>query len=146
MITAENIMTDQIVFVDPEESVERAINLMLRHGVSGLPVVDSSEQLVGVITEYDILDIIEDFHAQKNKVYQCMTHNPQTIDINTPATALTTIFQKRSIRRYPVVENGKLVGIISRRELIRLVHDIRIKVLSEMTVDVVSPDAREHIG
>ena len=61
MIKVKDIMTAHVVFVDPDDRVERAIELMLRHGVSGLPVVDSSGQILGVVTEYDILGIVDDF-------------------------------------------------------------------------------------
>jgi len=113
MFSAKDIMTDQIVFVDPDDNVERAIELMLRHGVSGLPVVDSSDQLLGVVTEFDILDMVEDFYTEKNKVFHYMTRDPETIDVSTPLAELASTFRQRSIRRFPVVDNGRLVGIFS---------------------------------
>ncbi|MCA9230804.1 MAG: CBS domain-containing protein [Planctomycetales bacterium] len=125
MLTVRDIMTSHVVFIDPDDTVEHAIDLMLRHGISGLPVVDSSGQLLGVITEFDVLDIVHDFFTEKNQVYHYMTRDIQTVDANTSATELADIFCQRSIRRYPVVDNNRLVGIISRRELIRLVHNVR---------------------
>lgn len=125
MITASEIMTRHVVFIDPESPVEDAIGLMLRHGVSGLPVVNSSGELLGVITEYDILDIINEPDTERCMVYHFMTRDPEVVEANTSLFELAALFQGRSIRRYPVVENGQLVGIISRRELIRFVHDVR---------------------
>jgi len=132
MLTVKDIMTAHVFFVDPDDLVEHAISLMLRHGVSGLPVVDSSGQLLGVITEFDVLDMVDDFHTEKNKVYHYMTRDIQTVDASSSVTELAAIFRQRSIRRYPVVENHRLVGIISRRELIRLVHDVRSKARLEL--------------
>jgi CBS domain-containing protein len=132
MHKVKDIMTADVVFVDPDDRVERAIGLMLRHGVSGLPVVDSSGQLLGVVTEYDILGIVDDFFTEKNKVYHYMTRDIRTIDADASVSELATIFRERSIRRYPVVEDGRLVGIISRRELIRLVHDVRAEPRQEV--------------
>jgi len=118
-------MTAHVVFVDPDDRVERAIELMLRHGVSGLPVVDSSGQLLGVVTEFDILDIVDDFFTERNKVYHYMTRDIKTVEADSSIEELAAIFRERSIRRYPVVENNRLVGIVSGRELIRLVHNVR---------------------
>lgn len=126
MINAKDLMTTHVVFIDPDEPVEHAIELMLRHGVSGLPVVNSCDQLLGVITEYDILDIVNDPQTEKKMVYHFMTRDPDTIDVNASIFELGRLFHGRSIRRYPVTENGKLVGIISRRELIRFVRDMRL--------------------
>lgn len=127
MFAVEDIMTRHVVSVDPDDCVERAIDLMLRHSVSGLPVVDSADQLLGVITEFDILDMVSDIHTEKNKVYHYMTRDLETVEASTSIFDLSERFHGRSIRRYPVVEKGRLVGIISRRELIRLVHDLRVK-------------------
>ncbi len=131
MISARDIMTTHVVFIDPDEPVEHAIELMLRHGVSGLPVVNSCDQLLGVITEYDILDIINDPQTERKMVYHFMTRDPVTIEADTSIFDLGSVFHGRSIRRYPVTDGGKLVGIISRRELIRFVHDVRIKVRAD---------------
>jgi CBS domain-containing protein len=131
VINARDIMTTHVVFIDPDEPVEHAIDLMLRHGVSGLPVVNSCNQLLGVITEYDILDIINDPQTERKMVYHFMTRDPDTIEADTPVFELGRLFHGRSIRRYPVTDNGKLVGIISRRELIRVVRDVRLKARAE---------------
>jgi len=119
-------MTRHVVFIDPDEPVEHAIELMLRHGVSGLPVMNSCGELLGVITEYDILDIINDPQTERKMVYHFMTRDPVTIDADDTIFDLGRLFHGRSIRRYPVLEKGKLVGIISRRELIRFVRDVRL--------------------
>lgn len=137
MFNAKDIMTTHVVFIDPDEPVEHAIELMLRHGVSGLPVVNSCDQLLGVITEYDILDIINDPQTERKMVYHFMTRDPDTIDANASIFELGRLFHGRSIRRYPVLENGKLVGIISRRELIRFVRDVRLSAQANNQLAVV---------
>jgi CBS domain-containing protein len=122
MTQARDLMTSHVVFVDPDDRVERAIELMLRHRVSGLPVVNSANELLGVITEYDIIDMVDDLETERNQVYHYMSRSPVTIEADTPVSELGKMFRSRSIRRFPVVENGRLVGILSRRELIRFVH------------------------
>lgn len=137
MLNAKDIMTTHVVFIDPDEPVEHAIALMLRHGVSGLPVVNSCGQLLGVVTEYDLLDIINDPQTERKMVYHFMTRDPLTIDVGTSIFSLGRLFHGRSIRRYPVTENGELVGIISRRELIRFVREVRLKAQAEHQTAVV---------
>lgn len=128
MLTARDIMTRYVVSVDPDAPVDEAIDLMLRHRVSGLPVVASCGQLLGVVTEYDIMGIVTDADTERSKVYHFMTRDPEVVEADTNVFDLAERFQGRSIRRYPVVENGQLVGIISRRELIRVVRQVRAAV------------------
>lgn len=126
MLSARDIMTRHVVFVDPDEPIEHAIDLMLRHGVSGLVVVNSCCELLGVITEFDILDIINDPETERTMVYHFMTRDPKSVDVETSIFELGQIFKRKSVRRYPVLEDGKVVGIVSRRELVRFVHEIRL--------------------
>lgn len=128
MVTAREIMTKHVVYIDPDEPMEHAIDLMLRHGVSGLPVVASCGALLGMITEYDILGIINDPDTERNKVYHFMSRDPVVVEASTRLFELVELFLNRPIRRYPVVDDGKLVGIISRRELIRFLRDVRAAV------------------
>lgn len=128
MMTAREIMTRYVVSVDPDALVEEAIDLMLRHRVSGLPVVASCGQLLGIVTEYDIMGIVTDGDAERSQVYHFMTRDPEVVEASTPLLELAEKFQARSIRRYPVVEGGQVVGIVSRRELIRVVRQVRATV------------------
>lgn len=128
MLTAREIMTKHVVFVDPDSPVEEAIDLMLRHRVSGLPVVSSCGQVLGVVTEYDIIDMVTDPDTERNLVYHFMTRDPEVVEADATVEELAELFHGRSIRRYPVLDNGELVGIISRRELIRFVRDVRAAV------------------
>jgi CBS domain-containing protein len=105
MTQARDLMTSHVVFVDPDDRVERAIELMLRHRVSGLPVVNSANELLGVITEYDIIDMVDDLETERNQVYHYMSRSPVTIEADTPVSELGKMFRSRSIRRFPVVEN-----------------------------------------
>ena len=128
MLSAREIMTEPVICIDPDAPVEDAIELMVRHGISGLPVVASCGALLGMITEYDIIDIINDPDTERNMVYHFMSRDPQVVDADMRLFDLGELFRNRPIRRYPVVEDGRLVGVISRRELIRFVHDVRLAV------------------
>jgi len=125
MTTVSEIMTTHLVFVDPDDRVEQAIKLMLRHSISGLPVVNDVGELLGVITEYDILEMIDAPETAQDKVFLHMTRDLVTVDVDTSILQAASIFLARSIRRIPVVKESRLVGIVSRRELIQFVQERR---------------------
>ncbi len=127
MFATKEIMTHEVVSIDPDDRVEHAINLMLDHGLNGLPVVDSADQLLGVITAFDVMDMVSDIRTEKNKVYHYMTRDLETVEANASIFELSEKFRGHSIRCYPVVEKGRLVGIVGRRDLIRFVRDLRSK-------------------
>jgi CBS domain-containing protein len=115
----KDFMTEDIVSVDPDDTVEEVISLMLEHGISGLPVVDMSGQLVGVVTEFDLLDMVWDPNTDKNKVYHYMTRDVYAVDVDDDFCNIVDLFGRLSVRRLPVMEGDRLVGIVSRRDLLR---------------------------
>ncbi len=126
METLRDIMTPRVISVDPDDPLEVVIGAMLRHRISGLPVIDMAGCLLGVITEFDLLAVIDDPTTDRNKVYHYMTRDVATIDIETPIREVSLAFRERPIRRFPVVSNGQVVGIVSRREVIRHIRQMRI--------------------
>ena len=119
----KDFMTSDIVSVDPDDTVEEVISLMLKHGISGLPVVDMADRLVGVVTEFDLLDMVWDPNTDKNKVYHYMTRDVYTVDEDDDICSMTDLFHRMSIRRLPVMRENQLVGLISRRDLLR--HNLK---------------------
>jgi CBS domain-containing protein len=136
-----DVMTRNVVTVTPEESILVAARLMLQHRVSGLPVVDAAGALVGVVTEGDFLRrgelgttrrrpkwlefIIgpgrladEYVHTSGRKVEEVMTPDPYTIDEDASLETVVEAMERRRIKRLPVVRDGRLVGIVSRANLL----------------------------
>jgi CBS domain-containing protein len=141
MKTSE-IMTSPVITVTPETSIAEAARLMLRHRISGLPVVDATGAVVGIITEGDLLRRAETgsaphhprwlelllgpgrlakeyTHAHARKVGEAMTADVVSVDTRTDVTEIVQLINKRRIKRVPVIDGGKLVGIISRANLVR---------------------------
>ena len=140
-----NVMMSTVVSVSPETSIRDAIKLMLQHRVSGLPVVDEEQALVGILTEGDLLrrveigterkhnrwlsfllnmdDLaVEYVHAHGRKVSEVMTPVPIiTARENTPLEEVARLMEKHHIKRLPVMRGTKVIGIISRADLIRAV-------------------------
>ena len=141
---ARDVMTRKVISVAPDASVMQAAAAMLKHQISGLPVIDSSGILLGIVSEGDFLRRAElgtqrhrarwlEFligpgrlaseyvQACGRKVTEIMTPNPYTVTEATPLTAVVEAMERHRIKRVPVVCGGRLVGIVSRADLLRAV-------------------------
>ena len=137
---ARDVMTSFVVTVGPDTSLLAAGELMLRHDISGLAVVDKEARLVGIITERDFLrptgsgpdykrprwfQVVAGqakavFNRQsQRKVADVMTANPVTITEDTSLDEAVRLMDHHCIHRLPVMRGAKLVGIISRADLLR---------------------------
>jgi CBS domain-containing protein len=144
---AHQIMTRSVITVTPETSVVEAANLMLQRHISGLPVVNSADRLVGIISEGDFIRRSEigtqrqrgrfmkfilgagkeatDFvHEHGRKIAEIMTPEPLTISEDTDLEEIVEIMEKNNVKRLPVTRGDKLVGIVSRSNLLRAVASL----------------------
>jgi CBS domain-containing protein len=119
MMTAGAIMTSGLVTVRPDASIEEAIELVLREQVSGLPVLDEDGRLVGVITEFALLAIAYDRRVKNHTVSQHMTRDLITVDVDDPVSRVADLCIVHRVRRVPVIKDGRMVGIIARRDVLR---------------------------
>lgn len=123
--TARELMTKRLLTFRPEQTVHEAMALLLRWQVSGAPVVDGSGQLVGVLSELDCLRLLAsdafyvEFEEDGALVADCMTRGGRTIPPDLGIYAIAHYFLTSPIRRLPVVEEGKLIGQVSRRDVLR---------------------------
>jgi CBS domain-containing protein len=143
---ASQIMTQQVVTIGPEASIVEAANRMLENYVSGLPVVDHGK-LVGIISEGDFLRRAEigtqrkrgrlsrlflgpgtcaaDFiHEHGRKVGEVMTHDPHTVREDATIEDIVRAMEKHHVKRLPVMRGDELVGIVTRKNLLRIVVDL----------------------
>ncbi len=119
MLTARAIMTEDIVTINPKAKIKEAIELLLKLGISGLPVCDDEGCLVGVITEYALLAIAYDEKIQSETVAQHMTTEVLSVDIDDPISKAADLCIVHRVRRVPVLHNGHLAGLISRRDVLK---------------------------
>jgi CBS domain-containing protein len=144
---AIDIMTLEPVTVSPEASIVEAIQLMLQRKFSGLPVVDARGSLVGIVTEGDLLRRAETgtqrrrprwieflvgtgrlateyVHASGRKVIEVMTSDVRTVTEDASLDDIVHLMERYRIKRVPVVRAGKLVGIVSRANLLRALASV----------------------
>ncbi len=122
----KDIMTGDPVVVRPETTIDDAIELLLEHRVSGLPVVDGQGLLVGVISEVDIIDLVYKAEIEGSVVGDYMSRDVLFLDENASLDEAASIFSQKHIRRIPILRDGKLAGVVSRRDLICFVRAVRL--------------------
>ncbi len=136
----KDVMTRNVVSVGADEPVVKAARLMLQNRISGLPVVDAKGELVGVVTEGDFLrrreigterqrpkwlefvlgpgKLAQEYvHTSGRKVAEIMTPEPWTAGEDDSLEDVVEIMERRRIKRLPVIRAGRMVGIISRANL-----------------------------
>jgi len=122
MTLAKDIMTTKIISIKPETSVIAAIDLLLEHRISGLPVVDDQMHLSGILSEKDLLNILFQKDVNVNTpVERFMSKKVLKFDVNASAIDICDFFLNHAVRRVPIVQDDKLVGIVSRRDALKLV-------------------------
>ncbi len=105
----------------PDMDVLRAIHILIEQKISGAPVVDEHGNLVGFLSEKDCMKVALNagYHGESGgRVAEFMSNNVETIDVETPIIEVAEFFLQSTLRRYPVVEENRLVGAISRRDVL----------------------------
>lgn len=117
-MNAENIMTLKVITVSPTDTVKKVIRVLIEKKVSGVPVVDDQKNVVGVVTEYDLILGIatggpgQDINQIMKKIFTSLSPKTDVEDI------MDMILTKR-YKSFPVIDDdGKLVGVVSRRDVL----------------------------
>lgn len=118
---ARDLMSSPVRTIRPETTVREAQRILLRYGHSGLSVVNSQDELVGIIARRD-LDIALHHGFSHAPVKGYMTSNLNTISPDTPLPEIEELMVTYDIGRLPVIDNGQLVGIVTRTDVLRQLH------------------------
>jgi CBS-domain-containing membrane protein len=145
---ARDVMVAPVITVKPSTTVKEVAELFLEKRISAAPVLDSQQKLVGVVSEGDLLHRVEAGTERRRswwlkgligddtlaaeyvkshglKVSDVMTRSVVAAAPETPLHEIATLMEKNAIKRVPILENGKLVGIVSRANLIQAVATAR---------------------
>jgi len=132
MVLVQEVMTRDPISVQQDVSIDVAIDLMVEKNISGVPIVDEANRLVGLITEYDVLQFYGKGHDDQATCYRAcrevMVTEIRTIQQDASLEVAAKIFQAASLRRLLVLDGQKFVGILSRRDVVRSIRDGRLSV------------------
>ena len=126
-VRVKDYMSTKLVTFTPEMEVMRAVNLLVQHGIAGAPVIDKEGRVVGMFSEKDCLSVAlvaSQDSCIAGPVSQFMSTKVVTVDPEMTLMQLANMFVAQSFRRYPVLENGKLVGQISRSDVMRAINSL----------------------
>ncbi len=134
ILTARDLMKTSLITFRPEQTILSAISTLIRNGVSGGPVVDATGEMVGMLSELDCLRMLasdefyhEDQEEQGGLVGQFMTRTFRTVPPEMGIYAISHYFLTTPVRRLPVVDRNRLVGQVSRRDLLRGMEEMSRK-------------------
>ncbi|MGC8453611.1 MAG: CBS domain-containing protein [Cylindrospermopsis raciborskii] len=132
---ARDLMSSPVRTIRPETTIAQAQRILLRYGHSGLSVVNSQDKLVGIISRRD-LDIALHHGFGHAPVKGYMTTDLKTITPHTELPQIESLMVTYDIGRLPVLENGNLVGIVTRTDVLRQLHRLEIKNLPLQELDL----------
>lgn len=120
----------EMVTFKPDQPIQDVIATIIAKKIAGAPVLDDQHHLVGMISEKDCLRLIVDqaYHnlpAETRKVSDYMTPKVQTLSPTTTIVEAAMEFLNSPIRRFPIVENDRLIGQVSRRHILKAAQDIK---------------------
>jgi predicted transcriptional regulator len=124
-ILVSDYMTKKLITFNPGDSLVHVINLLIKNKISGGPVVNDKNELIGIISEGDCMKHISDSKYYNmpmdsdNTVEKNMASEVETIDKNMNIFDAATKFISSKRRRFPIVENGKLIGQISQKDVLK---------------------------
>lgn len=145
MLAAKDVMTKEVVTVTTETTIRELAEIITTHRIGSVPVVDAEGSLIGIVTESDLIEQDKNFHIptvislfdwviylESEKKFEkelkrmtaatvgdIYTQDVLTVTPDTPVSEIADIMSGRKIHALPVLENGKLVGIVSRIDLVR---------------------------
>lgn len=122
MLKAKDVMTENAISVKEDTPIFEAVALMVKHDISGMPVVENDMTLVGVLSEKDVITLFyNNAEDEKKTVSDFMTQPPIYFDAQDSLKDVCDFLVKNIFRRVPITSKGKVVGIISVRDVLESV-------------------------
>lgn len=129
-LTVSDYMTTNLITFTPDQSIESVMQSLIKHRISGGPVVNEKNELIGIISEGDCIKQISESRyynmpMQDQTIEKHMAGNVETIDGNMNIFDAAKKFLDAKRRRFPIVENGKLVGQISQKDVLKAAMQLK---------------------
>ncbi|MBC8470506.1 MAG: CBS domain-containing protein [Planctomycetes bacterium] len=125
MLETKDIMTTKIVCTTKDTPVVDAIRLMVKNNITGVPVVEDDMTLIGILSEQDVLRLFHTYKDEKDRtVYDFMTRPAVYFEQDEPLMDVCYCLRDNSIRRVPITSNSKVVGVISRSDILKCILDL----------------------
>ncbi|MDP8314075.1 MAG: CBS domain-containing protein [Candidatus Celaenobacter antarcticus] len=121
LLKAKDIMMKEVITIGPDILLKKAIKKLLENEISSMPVVDDTGEMVGIISCVDILNLAFDGYLSNTKVEMVMTKNVVYFKPDTNVEEIAFAISKNHFHRIPIVKDGRIVGIVSRRDIIKSV-------------------------
>jgi CBS domain-containing protein len=125
MLETKDIMTTKVIYITQDTPVVDAIRLMVKNNITGVPVVEDNMTLIGVLSEQDVLRLLHTYEEEKDRtVYDFMTHPAVHFEQDEPLLDVCFCLRDNSTRRVPVTSNNKVVGVISRSDILKYILEL----------------------
>lgn len=119
-MNASDVMNTPIVAASKQASAREIALYMLLGGFSGVPILESNGKLAGIVTELDLLHALSaEKQLEHTPAEEIMTRDVVTVDASTPIEDIMAVLESEKILRVPVMEEGAMVGIVSRPDILR---------------------------
>jgi CBS domain-containing protein len=129
-LKVSDYMTTNLITFTPDQSIESVMQSLIKYRISGGPVVNANKELIGIISEGDCIKQISESRyynmpIQDQTIEKYMVKNVDTIDGNMNIFDAANKFLASKRRRFPIVENGQLVGQISQKDVLKAAMDMK---------------------
>ena len=126
MLIAKDIMTSQVICIHKDTPVFKAINLMVTNSITGIPIIENDSTLVGILSEQDVLRLFHNYDNEKSKtVSDFMTQPAIHFEEDESVQDICSCMIQNSIRRVPITSSGRVVGVISRSDILKQIMNLQ---------------------
>lgn len=126
-VKVRHYMATELVTLRPETEILRAVHTLLKHDIAAAPVVDNTGNMVGILTERDCIRVVlgAGYHSEfGGLVAEYMSQDVQTVGAEDSIVDVAKLFYGQRFHRYPVMENDRLIGFLSRRDVMRALEKL----------------------
>lgn len=126
-VKVRDYMSTRVITLEPQMEILKAVNTLIKHDIAAAPVLDAEGELVGMLTERDCIRVAVSagYHSEYGgQVADYMSKEVQTIDAEASIVDAAKLFYGQQFHRYPVTDQGRLMGFLSRRDVMRALQKL----------------------